>query len=103
MVMVKNSKTRLTVSHSEVVLTKTFFSHSGLKMFPTVKPRSCSRPSCHDHMPVVLDCIIRAPWELPSDDSPPVSVDPLSRNQSPLLLFSEGASVNPWIQLIIPS
>lgn len=57
----------------------------------------------HDNVPVVLHGVIGAAGEKPGDYSPPVSVNPVRRQEALFLLLRERAPVDSWIQLVEPS
>ncbi|RRT60997.1 hypothetical protein B296_00020258 [Ensete ventricosum] len=60
-------------------------------------------PSDHDHMPVILNSVVGAPWEQARNDRPSVSIDLMSREQQFVLVLRERLPVDSWIQLIEPS
>lgn len=69
----------------------------------TRKLRPLFVPSDHDHMPVILNSVIGAPWEQARNDRPSVSIDLMSRKQQLVLVLCERLPVDSWIQLIEPS
>lgn len=58
---------------------------------------------CHDHMPVILHCVISPAGEKPGNNSPSVPMDPVRSEKPFFFLFGKRGSVDSGVQLIEPS
>lgn len=80
-----------------------FRSTGGGGAAPAIRqPHPLPAPPRHDHMPVVLDGVVRAAREEPGDHRPPVAVGAVRREEELLLLLGEGAPVDSWVELVEP-
>lgn len=53
--------------------------------------------ACHDHMPVVLDCVVCAAREETRNHGPFVAVEAMRGEKALLLVVGEGATVDAWV------
>lgn len=77
-------------------------SETELGLSPPVNTILLSVNSSHDHMPMVLNCIVGPSRKQPCNEGPFVAIHSVCTQQPFLFFFAECPPVYLWIQLIKP-